>query len=75
MAPEVLEGKGYSQSSEWWAFGCLIYELLVGVPPFLNKDKISLSQDNHQGLFDMISTSSPKLDFKFLKDDARDLLT
>ena len=34
MAPEVLCGKGYSLASEWWAYGCLVYEFLVGIPPF-----------------------------------------
>ena len=34
MAPEVLLNHKYSIASEWWAFGCLIYELLTGLPPF-----------------------------------------
>ena len=31
IPPEVLKGEGYTIKSEWWAFGCLIYELLVGI--------------------------------------------
>ena len=31
IPPEVLSGNGYSIKSEWWSFGCLIYELLVGI--------------------------------------------
>lgn len=34
IPPEVLQGKGYNEKSEWWAFGCLVYELLVGIQPF-----------------------------------------
>ena len=39
MPPEVLTGQGYSMSSDWWSFGCLIYELLVGLPPFYSDDQ------------------------------------
>lgn len=35
MAPEVLEGKEYSFSSDVWALGCVLYELCTGRPPFM----------------------------------------
>ncbi|KAE9191719.1 hypothetical protein PF004_g21523 [Phytophthora fragariae] len=35
MAPEVLEGKEYSFSSDVWALGCVLYELCTGKPPFM----------------------------------------
>ena len=38
MAPELLKRQGFSQASEYWSFGCLLYEMLVGVPPFLNTE-------------------------------------
>ena len=38
MAPEMLKSKagkrGYSFSVDWWALGTLMYELLIGIPPF-----------------------------------------
>jgi len=34
LAPEILEGKGYTPVVDWWAFGVLVYEMLTGVPPF-----------------------------------------
>ncbi len=34
LAPEVLKGKGYDTSCDWWAFGCLIYEMITGTNPF-----------------------------------------
>lgn len=34
LAPEVINGSGYSFSSDIWSFGILIYEMLYGVYPF-----------------------------------------
>ena len=39
MAPEVLCGKGYDFSVDWWSLGVLMYEMLVGVCPFEGENK------------------------------------
>ena len=33
-APEVLLENNFSQASDWWSFGCLIFEMIVGEAPF-----------------------------------------
>ncbi|KAL2707837.1 Serine/threonine-protein kinase YPK3 [Kluyveromyces marxianus] len=33
-APEILEGEPYSQNCDWYSLGCLVYDMLVGKPPF-----------------------------------------
>ena len=38
MAPEMLDGGSYSKSVDWWSLGCVIYEMLVGISPFYNKN-------------------------------------
>jgi serine/threonine protein kinase len=34
MAPEVVLGKSHSYPVDYWSFGCIIFELLTGLPPF-----------------------------------------
>lgn len=34
LSPEVLLNKGHSKPADWWTFGILVYELLVGIDPF-----------------------------------------
>ena len=35
IAPEVLLRQGYTQLCDWWSVGVIMYEMLVGQPPFL----------------------------------------
>lgn len=35
MAPELFQDEGvYSYASDFWALGCVMYELATGKPPF-----------------------------------------
>lgn len=38
LAPEVLLGNGYGKAVDWWSFGCLVYEMLSGLPPFYSQN-------------------------------------
>lgn len=37
QAPEVLQKRGTSYGADWWGIGVLLYELLVGQPPFQSR--------------------------------------
>lgn len=38
MAPEIIKKEGYCFSSDWYALGCLIYEMLTGFPPHFHQN-------------------------------------
>jgi serine/threonine protein kinase len=38
LAPEIVDGKGHGKAVDWWSVGCIIYEMLTGMPPFTLKD-------------------------------------
>jgi serine/threonine protein kinase len=39
LPPEMLRQQPYSKAVDWWAFGCLVYEMFTGVPPFYDENK------------------------------------
>ncbi|AQZ16071.1 YPK3 (YBR028C) [Zygosaccharomyces parabailii] len=33
-APEILQGLPYTRNCDWYSLGCLVYDMLVGKPPY-----------------------------------------
>lgn len=44
LAPEVLEGQGYTKVVDWWTLGVLFYEMLTGLPPFYDQNTAAMYQ-------------------------------
>lgn len=45
MAPEQLDRSGHGLEVDWWAVGCIIYEMMFGNTPFyscVNMEKIEM---------------------------------
>ncbi len=44
LAPEMLKRTGHGKAVDWYLFGVLMYEMLVGQPPYFHKDKYAESR-------------------------------
>ncbi|KAK6482557.1 protein kinase C theta type-like [Huso huso] len=65
IAPEILLGQKYGSSVDWWSFGVLLYEMLIGQSPFHGNDE--------EELFQSIRTDDPFYP-RWLPKDAREIL-
>ncbi|KAL3102270.1 hypothetical protein niasHS_003679 [Heterodera schachtii] len=39
LAPEVIQKKPYDRTVDWWCLGCVLFEMLFGLPPFYSKNQ------------------------------------
>jgi len=44
IAPEVLLNKGHGKPVDWWTLGILIFEMIVGYPPFIDDEPMGIYQ-------------------------------
>uniref|UniRef100_A0A1B6LSA0 non-specific serine/threonine protein kinase n=1 Tax=Graphocephala atropunctata TaxID=36148 RepID=A0A1B6LSA0_9HEMI len=42
MAPELIEEKPYDHNADLWSLGCIVYEMMMGVPPFTTNSILQL---------------------------------
>jgi protein kinase A len=65
LAPEVIKNTGHGTAVDWWAFGILIYEFLVGQPPFWDQNPMKIYEQIVEGKVRYPSA---------MGEDARDLI-
>jgi len=87
LAPEIITNKGHNLAVDWWAFGILIFEMLVGQPPFCADDPMEIYQKilrnrvtypaivskNSRDLVSKLLVSNPSQRFGALKKGHRDV--
>lgn len=66
IAPEIIKGYRYNQTVDWWSFGVLLYEMLVGQSPFTGCDE--------DELFWSICNENPLFP-RFLSNESCDILS
>ncbi|CAD8152904.1 unnamed protein product [Paramecium pentaurelia] len=50
LAPEVLMKRGHSRTVDWYLVGVLLYEMIVGMPPYYNQDREMLFENIKKGV-------------------------
>jgi len=88
FAPELIESVGHNHAVDWWTLGILIYEMIVGQPPFCDEDPMGIYQKilagkvyfpkyfdkNAKALVKKLLTADLSKRFGNLKDGAADIL-
>jgi serine/threonine protein kinase len=49
LAPEILKKQPHSKSIDWYLTGVLLYEMLVGIPPYYNNNRKILFENIQSG--------------------------
>eukprot|EP00760_Papus_ankaliazontas_P028034 PhM_4_TR3493/c0_g1_i1/m.66099/K04688/RPS6KB; ribosomal protein S6 kinase beta len=63
VAPEILKGKSsFSPSCDWWFLGIVMYELLMGIPPFFD--------DGRMRTFELVLTQPLSFDANNARTDS-----
>ncbi|XP_042358640.1 protein kinase C delta type-like [Plectropomus leopardus] len=65
IAPEILLGQKYTFSVDWWSFGVLVYEMLIGQSPFQG--------DDEDELFESIRSDTPHYP-RWITKEAKNLI-
>ena len=60
LAPEMLRRQGHGKPVDWYLLGVLLYEMLVGIPPYYSNNKEILYQNIQQGTLQMPKMISPE---------------
>lgn len=65
LAPEIIKGEAQTFAVDYWSFGVLLYEMMVGRPPFWDEDGKELLDSILSNNFELTND---------LSEDARDII-
>ena len=71
LKPEMIVGSGHDHTLDWWALGVLIYEMIIGIPPFYHKNQHQMYQLIQQAPLRWPDPQKHKIN---VSDDAKDLI-
>ena len=58
IPPEIIDSSSYNKQVDWWEFGILIYEMIIGVPPFRCRNSLMLYELIKQNEVNWYGTSA-----------------
>ncbi|SMN18561.1 similar to Saccharomyces cerevisiae YFL033C RIM15 Glucose-repressible protein kinase involved in signal transduction during cell proliferation in response to nutrients [Maudiozyma saulgeensis] len=75
LAPETIKGTGEGDECDWWSVGCIMFELLLGYPPFHANSPEAVFRNILAGNIQWPLFDSAEEESEFLSKDAKDLIT
>lgn len=75
LAPETIEGTGETDSSDWWSVGCMLFEFLLGYPPFHAPTVEEVFKNILSGRIDWPDFPNEDIEREFLTPEAKDLIS
>lgn len=60
IAPEIIQSKGHDKAVDWWALGILLFEMLVGYPPFYDESPYKIYEKILEGTIQFPNWVDPK---------------
>jgi protein kinase A len=68
IAPEIITMQGHNRAADYWSVGVLIYEMILGVPPF------GTTNESEQQVYNNILDNNYHIPGK-ISEDAADLIS
>lgn len=66
FAPEMIKREGHTKSIDWYVLGAILYEMLVGIPPFYSNNRADL----------FLNIKKAPVEFKeYMSEEAKDLIS
>ncbi|GAV49892.1 hypothetical protein ZYGR_0S00240 [Zygosaccharomyces rouxii] len=75
LAPETIEGTGEGDACDWWSVGCILFEMLLGYPPFHEKTPEEVFKNILACNIEWPEFTSPEDQKEFETSYARDLVS
>jgi serine/threonine protein kinase len=54
MAPEIKDNVGYNYSVDFYTLGAFLYEMVMGVPPYYNNQKLFFNEGTSSGFQELV---------------------
>ncbi|KAG9339184.1 hypothetical protein JZ751_024042 [Albula glossodonta] len=61
LAPEVLQKQAYDHTVDWWCLGCVLYEMLYGLPPFYSRNTAEM----YSNILNKTPILQPNMELKY----------
>ncbi|AEY95735.1 FACR218Wp [Eremothecium gossypii FDAG1] len=74
LSPETILGTGESGASDWWSVGCILFEFLLGYPPFHASTVEDVFKNILSGQIDWPSFPNKETELEYLSPEAKDLI-